>query len=109
LLYAYRHGDGESNGCAITGGAFYNPRSTARYEFPSGYTGDYFFADFCGGWIRRYDAAADRAYPFKGRSAERPVDLKAGPDGDLYYLARDDDGSGDGTTGAVKRIRYSGS
>ena len=30
---------------------FYNPQMV---QFPSGYVGDYFFADFCRGWIRSY-------------------------------------------------------
>ena len=41
-------------GCAITGGAFYAP---ATLQFPSDYVGDYFFADYCGGWIRKLDPA----------------------------------------------------
>ncbi len=41
-------------GCAITGGAFYDP-PTSRY--PSDYAGDYFFADFCSNWIKRRDAS----------------------------------------------------
>ena len=50
--YAYNHSTG---GCAITGGAFYSPLTT---QFPAEYAGDYFFADYCGGWIRRLDPAA---------------------------------------------------
>ena len=38
--------------CAITGGAFYEPPVLA---FPTAYRGDYFYADYCGGWIRRID------------------------------------------------------
>src|SRR5829696_7421028 len=53
-IFAYRHGTTKATGCAITGGAFYNP--TTR-RFPSGYVGDYFFADLCSGWIRRLDSA----------------------------------------------------
>ena len=44
-----------SGGCAITGGAFYSPLNA---QFPADYDGDYFFADFCGGWIRRLDPNA---------------------------------------------------
>jgi glucose/arabinose dehydrogenase len=46
LLRAYTHG----SGCAIAGGAFYNPPLDANSPFPDEYVGDYFFADFCGGW-----------------------------------------------------------
>ncbi len=42
--------------CAITGGAFYNPQTV---QFPSEFVGDYFFSDFCGGWIHRIDPATD--------------------------------------------------
>jgi glucose/arabinose dehydrogenase/regulation of enolase protein 1 (concanavalin A-like superfamily) len=92
-----------SNGptdCAITGGVFYNPASV---QFPSGYAGDYFFSDYCGGWIHRLDAAGSYTSSSSFASGiTRPVDLDVGPDGALYYLAR-----GSGTnTGAVYRIQY---
>src|SRR5688572_28709086 len=51
-LVAYGHGAGPTTGCAIAGGAFYNP---ATVQFPSDFVGDYFFADLCSGWIRRFD------------------------------------------------------
>src|SRR5919112_1217214 len=53
-VFVYGHGSTKATGCAITGGAFYNP--TTR-PYPRGYVGDYFFADLCGGWVRRLDAA----------------------------------------------------
>ncbi|HJX26455.1 MAG TPA: PQQ-dependent sugar dehydrogenase, partial [Thermoanaerobaculia bacterium] len=49
-IYWYGHGSGSTTGCAITGGAFYNP---VTQQFPADYLGDYFFADYCSGWIRR--------------------------------------------------------
>ena len=95
-VFAYRQGSTKTTGCAITGGAFYNP--TTR-QFPRAYVGDYFFADFCGGWIRSYDSATDTARDFAtGLSA--PVDLKVSKGGGLYYLSRGD--------GSVGRIRYTG-
>jgi glucose/arabinose dehydrogenase len=96
-IYAYRHGHTNATGCAITGGAFYNP-ATAR--FPAGYVGDYFFADFCSGWIRRLDLTQGTVTRFKDMSDERPVSLQVGRDGSLYFLAR--------STGSVERIRYAG-
>jgi glucose/arabinose dehydrogenase len=95
-LYAYRHGTTNTTGCAITGGAFYNPQDV---QFPAGYVGDYFFADFCGGWIRRYDSARDGTSAF-ATGLDRPVDLKVGRGGALFYLARGD--------GSVYRIQYTG-
>ena len=50
---------GTPTGCAITGGAFYDPRVL---QFPASYDGDYFFADFCGGWI----------YKLETRTSPRP-------------------------------------
>jgi glucose/arabinose dehydrogenase len=90
-------------GCAITGGAFYNP---ATVQFPSRYVGDYFFADLCGGdgsgWIWRYDPETDRV----SRNAfatglGRLVDLEVSKDGELYYLRRD-------SPTLVGKIRYTG-
>lgn len=98
-IFAYRHdGDPATTGCSITGGAFYNPTAV---RFPSSHVGDYFFADFCGGWIRRYDPATDKAVGF-ATGLDRPVDLKVGDDGSLYYLTR-----GAGTdTGSISEVRY---
>src|SRR5436190_12653350 len=47
-IYYYTHSDG----CAITGGAFYTPTTP---QFPSSYEGKYFFADYCSGFIRTLD------------------------------------------------------
>jgi parallel beta-helix repeat protein len=82
-LYAYQHSTGTPTGCAITGGAFYNP---ATAQFPADYIGDYFFADYCGGWIWRFDPATGAAAQFKTGIAS-PVDLKVTDDGSLYYLS----------------------
>jgi glucose/arabinose dehydrogenase len=92
-LYYYGHGSGSFLGCAITGGTFYNP---ATSQFPASYVGDYFFADLCGGWINRYDLATGVTTFATGIS--NPVDLKVGPDGSLYYLARG--------SGSVYRVSF---
>ncbi|MQA30900.1 MAG: hypothetical protein GEU82_13880, partial [Luteitalea sp.] len=91
---AYGHGDGS---CAITGGAFYSPLVP---QFPADYAGDYFFADYCGGWIRRLDPAAGNSVVGFATGISSPVDLKVADDGSLYYLAR---GTG-ASTGVVVRI-----
>src|SRR5215203_1094799 len=83
-LFSYRHGSTKATGCAITGGAFYNP--TTR-QFPSGYVGDYFFADLCSGWIRRLDSATGDVSGF-ATELSRPVALKVSNGGNLYYLSR---------------------
>ena len=102
-VFAYKHDKlrrtpHATSGCAITGGAFYNPE---RPSFPSDYVGDYFFADFCNGWLRRFDpeaATGEAVTPFKSVSEEYPVDLKVSEEGDLYLLARG--------AGSVEKISY---
>jgi glucose/arabinose dehydrogenase len=97
-LFWYGHGPSiTTEGCAITGGAFYNP---ATPQFPSSYTGTYFFGDYCNGWIRRYDPATNTASAF-ATNVSGEVDLRVADDGSLYYLARD--------AGAVYRVSYTGS
>ncbi|HEY0512412.1 MAG TPA: PA14 domain-containing protein [Thermoanaerobaculia bacterium] len=96
-LYWYGHGPGDTVGCAITGGAFYNPASP---QFPADYQGTWFFADYCNGWIRRYDPATNTASAF-ATGVSAPVDLRVADDGSLYYLDRG--------VNAVYRIFYTGS
>jgi glucose/arabinose dehydrogenase len=74
-------------GCAITGGAFYNPSTE---QFPSSYVGSYFFSDTCGGWIRRLIPQRNNAVELFAEGLANPVDLKVGPDGALYVLGRGD-------------------
>src|SRR5947208_1154122 len=88
-IYFYGHGAG----CAIVGATFYNPPVP---QFPSSYTGKYFFADLCSGWIRVFDPTAGTATGF-ATGISSPVDLHVGPDGALYYLAQ-------GSGGQVFRI-----
>jgi glucose/arabinose dehydrogenase len=93
-LFVYGHGSTSTTGCAITGGAFYNPSTV---QFPSSYVGKYFFADYCGNWIRVFDPSTGTAQSFAS-ALSSPVDLKVGPDGLLYYLMR-------GGNGVLGRIR----
>jgi glucose/arabinose dehydrogenase len=95
-LFQYGHGSSATTGCAITGGAFYNPTTV---NFPNDYVSKYFFAEFCTGWIRRFDPATNSSIPFAS-GISNPVDLIVTADGSLYYLARG--------TGAVFRVRYNG-
>ena len=76
-IYAYSHGPGDA---AITGGAFYT--GTA---FPPEYRGDYFFADYGGGWIDRRDDQTGQVTRFEP-DAGSVVDLLSHPDGSLLYL-----------------------
>jgi glucose/arabinose dehydrogenase len=83
-LFVYGHGSSATTGCAIAGGAFYNPASV---QFPADFVGKYFFADLCSGWIRVFNPATGTASGF-ATNISNPVDLKVGADGSLYYLAR---------------------
>jgi glucose/arabinose dehydrogenase len=93
-VYWYGHGNSNTTGCAITGGAFYNPTTQ---QFPDEYEGSYFFADFCSGWIRRLDPSNGNAVSAFATGIGAPVDLRVTDDGSLYYLARQE--------GAVYRVR----
>ncbi|MDX6403062.1 MAG: hypothetical protein QOH70_517 [Blastocatellia bacterium] len=95
-IFAYRHGSNSTTGCAIVGGTFYNP---AANQFPTAYVGQYFFADYCSGWIRTLDLARGAASDF-ATGIVFPLDLKVGSDGSLYYLSRG--------ASAVFKIQYQG-
>jgi glucose/arabinose dehydrogenase len=84
-VFSYRHSGGTPTGCAITGGAFYNPLAPA---FPASYIGRYFFADYCSGWIYSIDPLSPATASLFATTISAPVDLKVGADGALYYLAR---------------------
>src|SRR5262249_42796206 len=90
-VYYYDH----SQGCAITGAAFYSPLSP---NFPSFYIDKYFFGDYCSGFIRVLDPVTGQAAEF-ATGAAGPVDIQVAANGSLYYLARG--------TESVMQIRYS--
>ena len=94
-ISSYTH----ESGCAIVGAAFYAP---ATPHYPASFTNDYFFADFCGGWIWKLDPAAGYSVEPFASGITFPVDLKVSLDGHLYYLTR---GTGP-STGAVYRIDF---
>jgi glucose/arabinose dehydrogenase len=87
-LYTYGHGTGANLGCAITGGTFFNPTST---NSPANYVGKYFYMEYCGKWIDMLTnnggtwARSDFASNLPGH----PVAMGVGPDGNLYFLSRD--------------------
>jgi glucose/arabinose dehydrogenase len=87
-LFEYGHGSTGTTGCAIVGGAFYNPAIT---QFPASYVGKYFFGDLCSGWIRLFDPSNSTASDF-ATGISTLVDLKVGPEGSLYYLAQGNGG-----------------
>jgi glucose/arabinose dehydrogenase len=91
----FAHAYGQDGACSITGGTFYNPTTL---QFTQEYEGDYFFADFCGGWIKKLEPSTGQASSF-ATGLERPIDLEVSKAGELYYLSR-------GTTGMVGKIGY---
>jgi len=111
-IFAYQHNPGFTpHGCAITGGAFYNPPPRCSgdppYGFPNSYIGQYFFLDLCSGWIYTMDPTQiDPASPYGFHRVSLfasdihgfPTYLIVGPDRNLYYISRVD--------GAVYQIPY---
>jgi len=111
-IYAYQHFSGTPQGCAITGGTFYNPpplcSGEQQFGFPSSYVGKYFFMDLCTRFIYTMDPTQiDPASPYgfykvspfaTGITHSSLTYLIVGPDRNLYYIGRDD--------GAVYQIRY---
>lgn len=88
-VYAYSHDDG----CSIVGASFYSPE---HGQFPSEYNGKFFFADYCGGYIRYIDPDNGSVQPF-GSGIDRPLAIRVNHNGTMYYLQRA--GMGGGSTG----------
>lgn len=80
-LHAYSH----QEGCAIVGGAFFNPTTTT---FPDKYKGKYFFGEYCQAQIRLLNTATGKVEETFLTGTQRPVSIRLGPDGNLYYLTR---------------------
>ena len=67
------------------------------------YKGNYFFADFCSGWLRILHPSTGEASGF-AMGLEKPVDLEVSKAGEPYYLARGSTGS----PASVGKIGYAG-
>ena len=89
--------DNDITGNVIAGGAFYRRPAGAINPFPDAFDGDYFYADSGHGWIRWLDDNTANS-SLIDNNVYGIVDLKAGPDGSLYYLTR--------SSGSVRRLRY---
>jgi glucose/arabinose dehydrogenase len=94
----FAHAYWQDGACSITGGTFYN---LTTLQFPQEYKGKYFFADFCGGWIKKFEPSTGQVSSF-AMGIVRPIDLEVSNAGELYYLSRD-------STGMVRKIGYGGS
>ena len=95
-LYTYNH----SVGSAAIGGAVFTGA-----QYPAAYTGNFFFADYPRGWMKRIvfdgsgnlQSVVDFASAI-GNANGGPVAIEWGPDGLLYYVVF--------TTGEIARIRH---
>ncbi len=115
-VYAYGHAGGTiGQGCAITGGTFFNPTSS---NYGIEYQGNYFFLDYCGNWIDRLvlsppvtlngakvNADVWTRSNFASNISGLAVGLTTGPDGNLYYLSRSSGGLVKITSNAVLPIK----
>lgn len=104
-IYPYAHRPGE--GGAAVGGSFYTGTN-----YPAVYQGKFFFCDYAQKWIKYVEVtAADQFVGISdfafGFANFRPIDVKTGPDGNLYYLNLGGDLSA--ATGSLNRIIYVGS
>ncbi len=91
-LYTYNHADGP--GKSITGAEFYSGTT-----FPVEYRGDYFFGDYVGNYIKRYDMQTGQVVDF-ATDTPNVADIRTGPDGALYYLSVE--------AKKIVRIQYTG-
>jgi glucose/arabinose dehydrogenase len=96
-VYMYEHGSGDGVGCAITGGTFFNSTTT---NYPSSFTGKYFFQDYCNNWINVLDLSGSTAVrsSFSTGLPNLSAGLTLGPDGNLYYVSL--------STGSLYKIIY---
>lgn len=87
--YTYLHGTLPGQGCAITGGTFFNPATT---NYPAIYNDKYFYIDYCGNWIDMISLTTPPTRTnFASNIAYYSVGITTGPDGNLYFLSRNDE------------------
>lgn len=91
-VFAYPHSSTGQEGCAITGGTFFNPVAT---NYPNQYIGKYFYQDFCNGWFYYLTLGSPVTNTFfaSGMTTQN-LALQVGNDGNLYYLNRFDGQAG---------------
>lgn len=98
-VYSYSSSSGSE--CTIIGGSFYNPTNPT---FPALYSGKFFFADYCAGWMKFVDPASPSATgaapTFATALGSGTVDIHVSNDGSLHYLNR--------SSGTIFRVVYTG-
>jgi hypothetical protein len=81
--------------------------------FPDEYSGKFFFADYCQGYIKYMDPDTPEVITTFATGIARPLNLLVADDGTMYYLARAGMGGGSvedntvSTNGSLWRILYS--
>ncbi len=80
-LFAYDH----DQGCAILGAAFYDPETL---RFPERYHHQFFFADYCEGYIKVLDASGGSVIETFATGINRPLAMEFREDGQMYLLER---------------------
>jgi len=91
-VFSYPHESTGQKGCAITGGTFFNPSST---NYPAQYNGKYFYMDYCNGWMYYLTLGSTVTnHFFSSGMGTKNLALQVGPDGNLYYIKRDDSKAG---------------
>ncbi|MBC7955028.1 MAG: PQQ-dependent sugar dehydrogenase [Cytophagales bacterium] len=102
-VYAYPH----SEGCSITGTAFYNPTTP---QFGTGYVGRFFFADFCNASIKYFNPSTPGTVTTFASGIGNPTNIGIAPSGAMYYLARNQaTGTPSPGAGTVGKISFTGS
>ena len=101
-VWQYHHDTGTPNGCAISGGDFYEPPVA---PFPSQFYGTLLIADHCNGWIKSVDVDHGNTVRDLFDGFERVVDVKVGQQGQVYVLTRMVNGV---NGGGLFRIDYVG-
>lgn len=81
-IYVYPHGF--NIGCAVVGGAFYDP---STINFPSQYLDKYIFSDYCTGTFQVMDPSTGAIEDTLLQGAHYPSNIWVGEDGSLYYLS----------------------
>jgi glucose/arabinose dehydrogenase len=82
--YAYAHGAGALQGCAITGGAFLKAGTT---NYPAMYHGKFFYIDYCNKWINYIDPnGTPNPTTFASALSGSASNVIQGADGNLYYF-----------------------
>jgi glucose/arabinose dehydrogenase len=116
-IYGYdRSGFVETASAAVIGAGIYRGGSCAGCRFPVDYLGDYFFADFYEGFLRRLHRSGNAwslANPVSGQPTTNDwarglfyiSDFQFGPDGTLWYC-RLLDGVTPDNTGEIRRILF---